>query len=51
MDKLQSAKNAMVAEWILVGDKCFQEFFEYHKIHRPFIMIKELLDGGQTINR
>jgi hypothetical protein len=37
MDKLESTKNAMVAKWILVGNRCFQEFLEFHKVHRPFI--------------
>jgi len=49
MDKLKSTKNAMATKWISVGDKCSQKNFEFHKAHRPFIMIKELLDGGQTI--
>jgi hypothetical protein len=49
MDKLESSKNAMATKWILIGDECFQKFFEFHKVHRPFIMIKELLDGGQII--
>jgi hypothetical protein len=51
MDKLESTKNAMVTKWILAGDRCFQKFFEFHKVHRPFIMIEELLDGGRIINR
>jgi hypothetical protein len=49
MDKLKSTNNALATKWISVGDKCSQKFFEFHKVHRPFIMIKELLDGGQTI--
>jgi hypothetical protein len=39
----------MVAKWILVGNRCSWEFFEFHKGHKPFSMIKELMDGGQTI--
>jgi hypothetical protein len=49
MDKLESTNNAMAAKWISIKDKCSWKFFEFHKVHRPFIMIKELLDGGQTI--
>ncbi len=49
MDKLKSTKNAIATKWISVGDKCSRKFFEFHKVHRPFIMFKELLDGGQTI--
>jgi hypothetical protein len=49
MDKLKSTKNAMATKWISIGDMCSREFFEFHKVHRPFIMIKEVLDGGQII--
>ncbi len=49
MFKLKSTKNTMVTKWILVGNRCSWEFSEFHKGHKPFTMIKELMDGGQTL--
>jgi hypothetical protein len=49
MDKLESTKNTMATKWISIKDRCFWEIFEFHKGLRPFIMINELMDGGQTI--
>lgn len=49
MGKLEVLKNATVARWIQVGDRCSKEFFEFHKDRKIKTQISKLLQDGRSL--
>ena len=47
--KLEVTKNASMARWYIVGNRCSKEFFEFYKDARRKSNITKLVEDGKSL--